>query len=58
MGRVAIHFGGAVQLLFGISGKRWRDRPEFRALMTDAWVPPMNIERPPGWGKIEEGCYW
>jgi hypothetical protein len=58
MGRVAIHFGGAVQLLFGISGKRWRDQPQFRALMTDAWVPPMESERPLGWEKIEEGCYW
>ena len=58
MGRVAIHFGGAVQLLFGISGKRWRDQPQFRALMTDAWVPPIESERPPGWEKIEEGCYW
>jgi hypothetical protein len=58
MGRVAIHFGGAVQLLFGISGKRWRDQPQFRALMTDAWVPPLESERPLGWEKIEEGCYW
>jgi hypothetical protein len=58
MGRVAIHFGGAVQLLFGISGKRWRDQPQFSALMTDAWVPPIESERPPGWKKIEEGCYW
>lgn len=58
MRKVAIHFGGAVQLLFGISGKRWRDQPHFRALMTDAWVSPMNNERPLGWVKVEEGCYW
>jgi hypothetical protein len=58
MGRVSIHFGGAVQLLFGVSGKRWRDQPQFRALMSDAWVPPMESERPLGWEKIEEGCYW
>jgi hypothetical protein len=58
MGRVAIHLGGAVQLLFGISGKRWRGQPQFRALMTDAWVHPMESERPPDWEKIEDGCYW
>jgi len=58
MGKVAIHFGGAVQLLFGLSGKRWRDRPDFRSLMTDVWVPPLESERPSGWEKIEEGCYW
>jgi hypothetical protein len=57
-GKVAVHFGGAVQLLFGISGSRWRNMPEFRALMRDAWRSPAESERPLGWEKIEEGCYW
>ena len=57
-GKVAIHFGGAVQLLFGISGQRWRDKPEFRAIMRNTWISPSESERPPGWEKIEEGCYW
>lgn len=39
-GKVAIHFGGAVQLLFGISGQRWRDKPEFRAIMRNHWISP------------------
>ena len=58
IGKVAIHMGGATQLLFGVSGKRWRDQPAFRAIMTDAWRPPLEIERPPGWETIEDGCYW
>jgi hypothetical protein len=58
VGKVAIHFGGAVQLLFGISGQRWRDKPEFRAIMRNHWISPSESERPPGWEKIEEGCYW
>lgn len=58
MGKVAIHLGGAAQLLFGISGKRWSEWPVFRSVMTDAWRPPMESERPPGWEKIEGGCYW
>lgn len=58
LGKVAIHMGGATQLLFGVSGKRWRDQPAFRAIMTDAWRPPLEIERPPGWETIEDGCYW
>lgn len=57
-GKVAVHFGGAVQLLFGISGQRWRDKPEFKAIMRDAWISPSESERPPGWEKIEKGCYW
>lgn len=58
LGKVAVHMGGATQLLFGISGGRWRNQPVFRALMTDAWQPPLESERPPGWEKIEDGCYW
>ena len=57
-GKVAIHFGGAVQLLFGISGQRWRYKPEFRSIMRSNWISPSESERPPGWEKIEEGCYW
>ncbi len=58
LGKVAIHLGGAAQLLFGISGKRWSEWPVFRSVMTDAWRPPLESERPPGWEKIEGGCYW
>lgn len=58
VGKVAIHFGGAVQLLFGISGQRWRDKPEFKSIMRSNWISPSESERPPGWEKIEEGCYW
>jgi len=58
LGKVAVHMGGATQLLFGISGSRWRTQPVFRSLMTDAWNPPLKSEHPPGWEKIENGCYW
>ncbi len=57
-GKVAIHLGGAVQLLFGISGQRWRENPDFRAIMRDAWISPAESDRPVGWEKIENGCYW
>jgi len=58
MGRVAIHLGGATQLMFGISGKRWLSNPAFRALMTSAWCRPSQNEMPSGAEKVEEGCYW
>ena len=60
MGKVAIHLGGATQLLFGISGARWRNNPAFhlQPLITDAWASPLEEERPVGWEKIEEGGYW
>jgi hypothetical protein len=58
LGKPVVHFGGATQLLFGISGERWRNRPEHAALMNEFWRPPREEERPPGWRQIEEGCYW
>ena len=58
MRKPVIHLGGATQLLFGVSGRRWQERPEFAALMNNFWRPPSVAERPPGWKEIEGGCYW
>lgn len=58
MGKVAIHLGGATQLLFGVSGGRWRDSPKFQKIMNDSWSPPLEEERPIGWKEIEGGGYW
>jgi hypothetical protein len=58
MGKTAIHLGGATQILFGISGKRWLERPNFRALMSNAWRQPSDSKRPQNLDKVEEGCYW
>jgi len=58
LGKPCIHLGGATQLLFGITGTRWREQPAFRALQTSAWRSPLESERPANWNKIENGCYW
>lgn len=59
MGKMAIHLGGVTQLLFGIGGGRWRIYlPKYKKIMTDAWSSPLESERPIGWDKIENGCYW
>ncbi len=58
LAKVAIYMGGATQILFGIQGKRWMERPQFRSLMTPAWRPPLESERPEGWEQFEGGCYW
>src|SRR5262249_34609688 len=58
LGRVAIHLGGATQLLFGIRGNRWDQRPDFVHLMDDSWVRPLQSEQPPGAVQIEQACYW
>src|SRR5258706_1537986 len=59
MGRQAIHFGGATQILFGIRGKRWDEREAFSsAFMDDTWVRPLEDERPIDPNTVESGCYW
>ena len=60
-GKQAIHLGGAVQILFGIRGKRW-DRDEkydyVRKFYTNERVYPNDSERPEQSEKVEGGCYW
>ena len=68
MGKQAVHLGGALQLLFGIRGKRW-DNPEFGAktvcteggygqLFNSHWVYPGENEMPKAASQVEDGCYW
>lgn len=56
-GKVAIHLGGATQILFGIKGGRW-DENEISALYNDYWVRPLPIETPQNAKSIENACYW
>lgn len=52
-----IYIGGALQLFFGIIGKRWFDNREILTIMNDDWVRP-NKERPANCQRVEKGCYW
>lgn len=67
MGKKAVHLGGALQLLFGIKGKRW-ENPNYGAfglkrknaypeLMNDYWIRP-EITNKNVIKKVEDGCYW
>ncbi len=59
LGRKAVHLGGASQLLFGIRGARWEERPEYAALMNGHWVRPVADEKPAGHANVDEGrSYW
>ncbi|MCO6496350.1 MAG: hypothetical protein J5I50_01680 [Chitinophagaceae bacterium] len=58
-GKVAIHLGGASQLLFGIKGKRWLEKEDFRHLFNDHWIFPLDEEKPEHGGKVDGvGPYW
>lgn len=58
LGKQAVHMGGATQLLFGIIGNRWIDRPEVSKLFNEYWKRPYPYETPKDAVKIENACYW
>lgn len=68
MGKQAVHLGGALQLLFGIRGKRW-DNPDYgiqefgkqntyKTLFNSSWVYPSPGFAPKNAAQVEGGCYW
>lgn len=57
-GKMAIHMGGMLQLLFGIRGGRWDTQPKFQHLFNEHWVRPSENERPQNYKAVEGACYW
>lgn len=68
MGKQSVHLGGALQLLFGIRGKRWDDpnygiqefgkQNTYKILFNDSWVYPSASYIPSNAKQVEGGCYW
>jgi len=61
-GRQAIHIGGALQLFFGIIGKRWEspDMPHSK-FFNEHWKRPYREEIPTDPKVLnfsDGGCYW
>ena len=56
-GHLALHFGGKLQVLFGVAGGRWRGRPEWDHIVNDDWIDLPPTERPPEAGHRNES-YW
>jgi hypothetical protein len=57
-GKIAIHMGGATQILFGIKGKRWEEMEFFRNMFNEHWVRALQEETPENSQSVEGGCYW
>ena len=57
-GIITIVMGGAIQVLFGIKGKRWQTHEYISQFWNDEWVWPSENETPAGASRIEQGCYW
>ncbi|MBR6061402.1 MAG: glycosyltransferase family 2 protein, partial [Spirochaetales bacterium] len=48
LGKTAIHIGGALQLLFGIKGKRWEEQYRYgETLFNEHWIYPLDEDTPP-----------
>ena len=56
--RSVMYVGGALQLFFGIIGKRWFDQKEILMLMNDEWIRPLKEDHPGNHTRVEKGCYW
>ena len=69
-GKKAVHLGGALQLLFGIKGKRWTNptygmkslpfitENYYNNLMNEFWTSPAITEKPLNANNVEGACYW
>jgi hypothetical protein len=57
-GIIAIVLGGAIQVLFGIKGKRWVNHEIISTLWNDQWIWPSKDETPANACVVEGGCYW
>lgn len=53
-----IYIGGALQLFFGVIGKRWFSNKEVMALLNEQWVRPVKEDQPRDFKRVEKGCYW
>ena len=58
-GKQAVHVGGALQLFFGIKGKRWDElEPNIVKMYNEYWNYPLDCETPKNHGAVEGGTYW
>ncbi|GBR74222.1 hypothetical protein NO1_1437 [Candidatus Termititenax aidoneus] len=58
-GKKAVHLGGALQILFGIKGRRWENNYGYDTKFYNKyWVRPGPSETPVDFQKVEDGCYW
>jgi hypothetical protein len=58
MNKSVIYIGGALQIFFGIIGKRWFDNKDILKLVNDEWIRPLKEDKPPNFTNVEKGCYW
>lgn len=59
IGKRAIHLGGAIQVLFGITGSRFdRNFSGEKWYGTEFFIKPLESDVPIGHNFVENSCYW
>jgi len=58
LNKSVVYVGGAVQIFFGIKGKRWDGDPHINKFYNDSWRRPFESEIPKYAQMVEDGCYW
>lgn len=61
LNKSAIYIGGGLQLLFGVIGKRWEKRDDWKQIIKDngcKFIRPSGDEILKNYKKVEGGCYW
>lgn len=58
MGKQAIYIGGAIQILFGIKGKRWDNNSDISKLYNENWIYLPDSSIPKNGKSLDNGCYW
>ena len=58
MNKSSIHMGGALQLLFGIMGNRWKNNEQLLPYVNSYWTKPLPEETPENPELVEGSCYW
>jgi hypothetical protein len=53
-----MYVGGALQLYFGIMGKRWAANDRIKRHMNSEWTRPMDVDKPKLPNLCENNCYW
>ena len=57
-GKICIVLGGAIQVLFGVKGERWKNHSIISKFWNEEWVWPSEDETPNGAKEVEGACYW
>jgi hypothetical protein len=57
-GRVGLHLGGHLQLIFGVYGRRHLEQEWHAKHINEAWVRPRALEVANSASRVESGCYW